>query len=1176
MQSTEFYFNGDELAVSVFNTKYALQKGNRKEYPEEAVNRVITPLLDFEPDKSIGNKWLTTWMNGDWRFGGSIFTVGNTEYPKQSTANCTATIVEEDTLESIFKASYEIAKCAAYRQGIGIDVSALRPRGTLLNNSARISEGSLHWLDFISQLANYVGQFGRKPAILGSLNIYHPDIQEFISVKDDLKQLLNMNISVQIPDTFMNAVMKSKNIELKFNGKSHKTINAMKLLTELTQHAYNFGEPGIQFISHMKNHSMQEAVGFKIIGTNAPVIGSHRIATKNGLLCIKDIYKTNKHIEVLIDSRHTEKADKYNYGEVQFVPATFTKHKTQPVYEIELQSYPTITCNDKHKWLTQRGYVETKSLQAKDEILLPSDGIWNIPLTKEEKTSSAYLDGALFGWFAGDGFYTNISDTNRKAKEDNKNKLATKQRKAIGLIWCAGEEAIFDLFVKKYKELTGKQFTYIRDKKTCYETRTGHKAMYEWFASYGFDGVHKEFIPERCWSDRVFAAGFLSGLFGSDGSVSEGRIILTTAVNTLADNIPILLSAFGIYTHTQTTKVTHGVMYTLKNGITKESKYKPLRYYIKIGSQIPRKRMLQRIGLFNPILLQKLETAVQEDNTKQKYTNLAVKVKNVTNTGKFEDMYCAVVPNIHGLIIQGLMSSNCSEKSLSKNGVCNLASINFGNLSVTDWRNQLNKLVPDIVRFMDDVTTYELVYKKSPLPEQKFTVENLREIGIGVTNVHAWLLKQNVSYGSKKGNKLLEDVISYISKVIWVTSEKLASERGNFPAYDKAKLQNSQFYKYMSKQVYEPKGLRFAANMSIAPAGSISLILPKTAVSSGVEPAIGFAYWRKTRINNSDYDSYFVLTEVLKQAILEKVDNDYERKFIEDIDGSVLDNDGTIGNIVNKIVDKYELDKVYKGAHDIAVEDKLALLAKLQPWIDAGISTTFNLAPEYPDFMLPQFVCDAWQKGIKCLSIYREGSRNDILSFKPPITEKNTENIANRPKEITYTFSPKRPENLPCDIHKVIVKGQKYVVLVGMLNGKVYEVFAGKIENIDIPTTATTGNIVKQKSKTYNLHIEMDRINKVIPDLAHTFMNAEHGALTRSISRELRHGIPIYFIVDGLKKSEGDITDFSKVLARVLSKYNGHIPSFVQKLHNCPNCGEPLTVEGGCEHCITCGYSKCE
>ena len=785
MQSTESYFNGNELAISTFNRKYALQKGERKEYPEEAVRRVVRPLLKFEPNTKIGDTWLDTWMNGYWRFGGSIFTIGNKETPKQSTANCTTTTVEDDTLESIFKTAYEIAKCAAYRQGVGVDISALRPRGSKLKNSAKTSDGSVHWLDFMSTLANYVGQNARRPALLGSMSILHPDILEFISAKDNLDKLTNMNISVQIPNAFMSAAMNDRSVPLNFGDKVYKAVNAMELLKLIAEHAYNFGEPGIQFISLMKQHSMQEAVGFPIVGTNA-----------------------------------------------------------------------------------------------------------------------------------------------------------------------------------------------------------------------------------------------------------------------------------------------------------------------------------------------------------------------------------------------------CSEKPLPRNGVCNLCSINLGTMPIGNWQHHLGTLIPPIVRFMDDVTSYEIAYDKSPIPEQKHTVKSLREIGIGVTNPHEWLLKHNTAYGSTKGNRMFEDVASYISKLVWTESERLAQERGSFPAYDAKKLQTSKFYQHMCREVGTPKGLRFAANMSIAPAGSISLILPHY-VSQGIEPAIGFAYWRKTRISNKNYDHYFVLTNTLKQAILQNVDNEYEYNFIDNLGYSTLDNAGEIGTIVQNIIGKYDLDKVYKGAHDIAIEDKLDLLARIQPWVDAGISTTFNLPQDSEAYTLPTFICNAWQKGIKCLSIYRTGSRDDILTFTPP-KKHSTKDDGLRPVEITPTFAPKRPKELPCDIHKVVVKGQQYVALIGLMEGKPYEIFAGKVDNINIPTTVKTGALVRRKSRTYDLVIKTERIDKVISDIAHTFMNEEHGAFTRSLSRELRHGIPIYFIADGLKKSEGNITDFSKVVARVLSKYNGHIPSFAQKQHICPTCHTPLTVEGGCEHCLTCGFSKCD
>ena len=133
---------------------------------------------------------------------------------KISLANCTTvsmgTIdedVEWDSLEAIFKnGGYTVAKTAAYRQGLGIDFTRLRPKGSSVLNSANESTGAIHWMKLIDSIGYYVGQKGRIPAMLFSLSIKHPDIEEFITVKSDYTKIQNANISVQITNDFYTAV----------------------------------------------------------------------------------------------------------------------------------------------------------------------------------------------------------------------------------------------------------------------------------------------------------------------------------------------------------------------------------------------------------------------------------------------------------------------------------------------------------------------------------------------------------------------------------------------------------------------------------------------------------------------------------------------------------------------------------------------------------------------------------------------------------------------------------------------------------------------------------------------------------------------------------------------------------------------------------------------------------
>ena len=223
-QSTEDYFNGNVFSIDAFNKKYASFKG---ETYVQALKRVCDHIASVELTKKLQKYWAERWFdeiyNDWWHPAGSIMQ-GAGVNRKISLANCTTvsmgTIdedIEWDSLEAIFKnGGYTVAKTAAYRQGLGIDFTRLRPKGSSVLNSANESTGAIHWMKLIDSIGYYVGQKGRIPAMLFSLSIKHPDIEEFITVKSDYTKIQNANISVQITNDFYTAVYNNDDWELYF------------------------------------------------------------------------------------------------------------------------------------------------------------------------------------------------------------------------------------------------------------------------------------------------------------------------------------------------------------------------------------------------------------------------------------------------------------------------------------------------------------------------------------------------------------------------------------------------------------------------------------------------------------------------------------------------------------------------------------------------------------------------------------------------------------------------------------------------------------------------------------------------------------------------------------------------------------------------------------------------
>ena len=373
----EEFFGGNEVRIDIFRKKYSKN-------PEDTVNQCFRNVceeiasVDIENEKE---KWIERWvdelMDDKWRPGGSIIAATNNPEKKISAFNCTTVGLRADNLETIYESRYKVAKCAAYRQGVGVDFSHLRPKGVPVNNSAEQSEGAVHWMKSFNNIGTEVGQKGRIPAILGSLLIRHPDTYQVISAKDEKGVIENMNISMQITDDFITAVKNDEDWQFKFKLKkpfSFPTVKARKLFDDICEHAWISGDPGLQFIDKMKGWSIQEALGENIISTNACCFpDTVLVSTNQGIKTIREIrsiFEVSKDLKIL--SYDIEK-NKFEFKDLEDVHVR-EDGKPQQLIELEIEkddgSIKKIRCTTDHKFFTKnRGWIEAKDLREDDDLV---------------------------------------------------------------------------------------------------------------------------------------------------------------------------------------------------------------------------------------------------------------------------------------------------------------------------------------------------------------------------------------------------------------------------------------------------------------------------------------------------------------------------------------------------------------------------------------------------------------------------------------------------------------------------------------------------------------------------------------------------------------------------------------------------------------------------------------
>lgn len=193
---------------------------------------------------------------------------------KVTLSNCYVISPPEDNLESIYDTAKKLARTFSYGGGCGIDIGKLCPKDARVNNTAKKSSGAVSFMDLYNMTTGLIGQGGRRGALMISIPVNHPDVEDFIKAKSDLSKITNANISVRVDDRFMEAVNNDSEYELRFvrdeSGEViSKTVKAKELFHKICEMNWNYAEPGILFWDTISEHNLlAEDESFSYAGTN--------------------------------------------------------------------------------------------------------------------------------------------------------------------------------------------------------------------------------------------------------------------------------------------------------------------------------------------------------------------------------------------------------------------------------------------------------------------------------------------------------------------------------------------------------------------------------------------------------------------------------------------------------------------------------------------------------------------------------------------------------------------------------------------------------------------------------------------------------------------------------------------------------------------------------------------
>jgi ribonucleoside-diphosphate reductase, adenosylcobalamin-dependent len=279
------YFNGDELAASVWINKYAMKDsyGNLYEKsPEDMHRRLAKKFAEIElkypnpmSEEEIYN------LLKDFKYvipqGGPMSGIGN-NYQVASLSNCFVIGSDKpaDSYGGIMKIDEEQVQLMKRRGGVGHDLSHIRPAGSAVLNSALTSTGVVPFMERYSNSTREVAQDGRRGALMLSISVKHPDSEAFIDAKMQAGKVTGANVSVKLDDDFMKAALSNSEYKQQYpidsdNPKVVKTINALNLWKKIIHNAWKSAEPGILFWDTIINESIADCysdLGYRTVSTN--------------------------------------------------------------------------------------------------------------------------------------------------------------------------------------------------------------------------------------------------------------------------------------------------------------------------------------------------------------------------------------------------------------------------------------------------------------------------------------------------------------------------------------------------------------------------------------------------------------------------------------------------------------------------------------------------------------------------------------------------------------------------------------------------------------------------------------------------------------------------------------------------------------------------------------------
>ncbi len=854
-----------------------------------------------------------------------------------------------DDMGDIMKSTSDAALIFKSGGGVGINYSDLRHEGDIVASTSGVASGPVSFMNIINTVTEVVKQGGkRRGANMGILEVWHPDIEKFITNKTEAGILENFNVSVGIWEDFWSAVVDSKDGKYTLRSSRDRVpireINAHQLIDLIALSAWKSAEPGLIFFDNINKYNVfAKARGMPLRATNPCVTADTWVATDEGPRMVKELigrpFKT------------------YLNGKVWNTDGFFSTG-VKKVYNLRTKEGFDLRLTEEHKVLTDKSeWKPAKDLKYGEKLVLDDCRYyeWDGKFGEEE--------GYLMGQLMGDGHI----------KKDS----------VILSSWgeSTGNKSVHGLILQYAQQMPHRadfnDWVNIEERN---EYRLSLASIRELATSLGIIHQNKTITEDVEKTSSSFYRGFLRGFFDADGSVQGNQhkgisVRLSQSDLKVLKAVQRMLLRLGIMSkiYTNRRKEQEKLMPDGKGGV-KPYHIKPQHELVISGENMLRFHNVIGFADFDKMKhLGMLLGDYKRNLNKEKFVaTVADLVEDNT-----EEVYDVQVPGVNAFDANGIVAHNCGEQSLYPYESCNLGSINLANLVKRkadgqfefDWQ-RYEETIRKTTRFLDNV----IDMNHYPVPEIDRASKESRRIGLGVMGVADLLYKLRIPYNSKEGYEFQSKLAEALTYYSMEESIALARSRGEFDLclkteYPEGKIPIAGYYEKQKGEHYydwdalitniQKHGIRNVLTTTVAPTGTLSMIADCT---NGMEPTFALVFEKRVTVGR-----FFYTNKIFEQVLREN------GLYSDELLAKIADNYGSVRGLAE--IPEW-IQNIFVTAMDIHWSDHLMAQATWQEWIGNAISKTINMPSDVSAEDVKAAYLLAHELGLKGITVYRDGSRH--------------------------------------------------------------------------------------------------------------------------------------------------------------------------------------------------------